>query len=302
MLITGGSRGLGLIIARQLAEEGAEVVICARDEEELAAADKDLKQYGNKHLTVKCDITKPQEVRRMIEKIRKKKGDVEILINNAGIIQTGPMETMETEDYQKAMDVHFWGPFHTTNEVLRGMMKRQSGRIVNIISINGKVSFPHLLPYTVSKYALSGYSEGSSTELAKHNIRVTSVYPGLMRTGSPRNIEVKGQHQKEYGWFKVSDSLPGLSMSAESAAKKVINALKAGDKVLTIGIPTKLAVALEGIAPGLNLSVFDLANKYLPNAEGIGKMVKKGFESESPLTTSKITKKTQKAAEKNNEK
>ncbi len=300
-LITGGSRGLGLVIARQLAEEGARVVICARDEDELTEAASDLATYTDQFLTVRCDITDKEDVKRMLSEVREKMGDVELLINNAGIIQVGPMENMTREDYEAAMKVHFWGPFNVINEALPAMMKRQSGRIVNIISINGKVTFPHLLPYTVSKFALSGYSEGSAAELSRYNIRVTSVYPGLMRTGSPRNIDVKGQYKKEYAWFKISDSLPLITVKAGEAARKVINAMKAGDKILTIGIPAKLAIALEGLAPGLNQSIFGLAGHLLPGSDGSNTKSQKGYESESALSSSFLTAKTQKAARQNNE-
>lgn len=301
VLVTGATRGLGLAMARQLASAGARVAICGRDQEELDEASRQLSELTGDFLSIQCDITDKSNVQEMIARIRQEWGEVEMLINNAGIIQVGPMESMEEEDYESAMKVHFWGPFNVINEVLPGMKRRKAGRIVNVASINAKVSFPHLLPYTVSKFALAGFSEGSTAELARYNIRVTSVYPGLMRTGSPRNIDVKAQHKKEYAWFKISDSIPGLSMNAEKAAAKVIKAMQYGDKVLSIGLPAKLAIAMEGIAPGLNLSFFDLANRLLPRPGGSGSQTHKGFESESGITDSVLTAKTKEAEEKNNE-
>ncbi len=300
-LITGASRGLGLVLARELAAKGAHIAICARDEDEkdLAEAQKELAAYPIKWMAEQCDLTNKEEVEQMVERVKNELGEVEILINNAGIIQVGPMESMTGDDYRKAMDTHFWGPLHTVNAVLPAMKKRNAGRIVNISSINGKVAFPHLLPYTASKFALAGFSEGSTAELARHGIRVTSVYPGLMRTGSPRNIDVKGDHQAEYAWFKISDSLPGLSMGAEKAAAKIIDAMQAGDKVLAVGLPAKAAIAMEGIWPGLNLRLFGLLNRLLP--KGQSQKTKKGRESESLVSKSFLTKKTREAAEQNNE-
>lgn len=300
VLITGGSRGLGLVIARQLAREGARVVICARDEHELFEAADSLSTFTEDFLTIPCDITKAEEVRRMFDEIKTKLGLVEVVINNAGVIQVGPMENMTREDYEHAMQVHFWGPFNVVNEALPHMMKQRQGRIVNISSINGKISLPHLLPYTVSKFALAGFSEGSAAELSRYNIRVTSVYPGLMRTGSPRNVDVKGKHKKEYAWFKISDSVPLVSMSAEAAAAKVIQAMKCGDKILALGMPAKLAIAMEGIAPGLNVSLFGLANKILPNPDGQGFESKKGYESETIISET-FGRNSDEAAEQNNE-
>ncbi len=207
---------------------------------------------------------------------------------------------MTQEDYEESLQVHFWGSYHVINEARPSMMRNRWGRIVNIASINGKVSFPHLLPYTVGKHALAGYSEGLSSELGKHGIKVTSVYPGLMTTGSPRNIGVKGKHEKEYAWFKISDSLPGISMDAEKASKKILQAMKQGDRTLVVGVPAKLAVAMEGSFPGLNVTLFEVANKLLPTPTYM-KEGQKGYESESGATRSFLAKATDKAAIKNNE-
>src|SRR5262249_29078614 len=143
-------------------------------------------------------------------------------VNNAGIIQVGPMETMTLADYQEAMRVHYWGPLYTALAVLPQMKQRRAGRIVNITSIGGKVAVPHLLPYVGSKFALVGLSEGLRAELMKDGILVTTVVPGLMRTGSPRNAFFKGQNEAEYAWFKIGDSIPVLTTSAERAARRIV--------------------------------------------------------------------------------
>lgn len=301
VLITGGSRGLGIVMARQLAEKGAKVVVCARDEEELSAAAHELSAITQNYLAIPCDITDKEEVRKMIDETESIMGPVDVLINNAGIIQVGPMETMTEQDFENAMKVHFWGPFYVMKEVLPGMKKRKGGRVVNIVSIGGKVSFPHLLPYNASKYALAGLSEGMTAELKKDKIKVTTVYPGLMRTGSPRNIDVKGRHEEEYAWFKISDSLPVISMSAERAAKQIITALEHGDSTLTLTFPAKLAETMHGIAPNLTISAFEAINRLLPGTKGASKTVKKGYESDSEISSSVFTRKTEKAAVENNE-
>lgn len=301
VLITGGGRGLGLILAKKLASENATVVICGRSEQTLRRASSILASKTDKHLAIPCDVTDREQVKQMIQKVREDVGSVDVLINNAGKIQTGPVETMNQSDYEEAMNVHFWGPFYLINEVLPEMKEKKAGNIVNIASIGSKISFPHLLPYNISKYALSGFSEGLAAELKKYNIKVTSVYPGLMRTGSPRNIDVKGQHQKEYAWFKITSSLPIISMDADRAADKIIRALKKGERTLTMSIPAKMAVAAHGIAPGAVIAAFNVIDFLMPRKAENGE-TKKGYESESRISSSFLTKKTDLAAVKNLEK
>src|SRR5204862_108983 len=145
----------------------------------------------------------------------------------------------------------FWGPLYATCAVLPQMRARRDGRIVNISSIGGRVGIPHLVPYSASKFALVGLSEGLRAELAKDNIIVTTVCPGLMRTGSPRNATFKGRHRAEYAWFSISDALPVLTMSAERAAQKIVTACKRGDAELVLTIQAKLAAMFHGLFPGL---------------------------------------------------
>ena len=300
-LITGGSRGLGLILARQLSDAGARVIICGRDEKKLQQAILDLASRSSETLAIPCDITNKRQVKRMLRQIEEEMGPVDILINNAGTIQFGPMETMADEDYKEALDIYFWGPYMLIRNVLPGMKKRKSGRIVNIVSIGGRVSFPHLLPYNTGKHALSGFSEGLAAELKRYHIGVTTVYPGLMRTGSPKNIDVRGRHEKEYAWFKLMDSLPLLSMNADRAARQIIQAIKHGRKTIILSAPAKLATAVHGIAPGLIDTLFGLVSLMLPDmsATGAAKVTRKGHESNSPLTSSFLTRLTDKAAVQN---
>ena len=187
VLLTGGSRGLGLVLARQFAREGARLVLCAREEVELARARNELEAAGAEVLALPCDVRDRVQVEAMVAQVHERFGAVDVLVNNAGLIQVGPLESMTEEDFAEAMDVHFWGPLYTTLAVLPEMKLRGWGRIVNVSSIAGRVSVPHLLPYSASKFALVGLSDGLRSELAQDGILVTTVCPGLMRTGSPPN-------------------------------------------------------------------------------------------------------------------
>src|ERR671933_1496025 len=269
-LITGGSRGLGLALAREFAAEGARVVITARDEAELDRARQDLEGRGAQVLAVPADITDRAQVDELVRAAVARFGSVDVLVNNAGIVQVGPMETMTLEDYEQAMAIHFWAPLYATLAVLPGMRERRAGRIVNISSIGGIVSVPHLLPYNASKFALTGLSEGLRAELAKDGILVTTVCPGLMRTGSPRNALFKGQHRAEYAWFALGDSIPGSSISAERAARQIVSACRHGDAEVILSLPAKAATWFHGLFPGLTSDLLGLVNRGLPGPGGIG--------------------------------
>lgn len=301
VLITGGSRGLGLAMAREFAEQGARLALCSRDPDELDRALSDLAAREAEAAGVVCDVTDQAQVRQMVEAFRWHFGRIDVLVNNAGTIAVAPMEVMTLADYEKAMATHFWGPLYTTLAVVPEMRARREGRIVNITSIGGKVSVPHLLPYSASKFALVGLSEGLTAELAKDGIAVTTVVPGLMRTGSPRNATFKGKHEAEYAWFKISDSLPGLSTSARRAARRIVSACKHGDAEIVLTLPAQLAVAFHGVFPGLTARILGWVNRTLPAPGGIGAFPARGAESESALSESWLTQLTQTAAREYNE-
>lgn len=301
VLITGGSRGLGLVMAREFAREGARLAICARDEGELERARANLKKLGAQVIAVPCNVTERTQVNEMVSVVTDHYGQVDVLVNNAGVIQVGPVEVMTLEDYDEAMRVHFWAPLYTTLAVLPEMRRRREGRIVNISSIGGKISVPHLVPYSASKFALVGLSEGLRAELQKDGVRVTTVCPGLMRTGSPRNATFKGQHRAEYAWFSISDALPVTAMMAERAARQIVDACQRGDAEVVLSIQAQLAVKFHALFPGLTQDLLGLVNRVLPGPGGIGRKRAKGKNSQSELSPSWLTILNEKAAQRNNE-
>ena len=300
-LITGGSRGLGLVIARELAARGARVAICARRRDELERARRDLVQHGGDVFAVECDLTIPSEIATLVALVTEYFGPIDMLINNAGVIQVGPMELMELEDYEEAMAMHFWAPLHLMRAVIPDMIARGGGRIVNVTSIGGKIAVPHLLPYTASKFALVGLSEGVRVELARRGIGVTTVVPGLMRTGSPRNAWFKGQHRAEHAWFAIGDSLRLTSMDARRAARRVVRALRHGDPEVILSIQAQIASRLYALAPGLAQRVLGLVNRLLPEPGGIGTAREPGSRSESAAAPSFWTRASDRAAARNNQ-
>ncbi len=302
VVITGGSRGLGLVLARTLADEGARLALLVRSPDELASAEQDPRRRGAEVLGLPCDIRQRQQVETAIEQVLKHYGRIDVLVNNAGVIQVGPVEHMHLDDFEEAFAVHLYGPLYTTLAVLPHLREAGGGRIVNISSIGGKVAVPHLLPYVASKFALSGLSEALYAELRRHRISVTTVYPSLMRTGSPRNALFKGKHRKEYAWFAVMDALPLLSMSAERAARKIVEACRRGSPRLALGVKSKAAILMNDLFPALTSSLLSLVNRTLPSAGVPGDTASHtGSESESLLAPSLLTRLSERAAARNNE-
>jgi len=301
VLITGGSRGLGLVLARQFADEAAKLAICARDAEELERAKDDLETHGAEVFAEVCDVRNQSEVEDFVESVVSQFGRIDVLINNAGVIQVAPLENQTQKDFEEAMRVHFWGAFYTMQAVIPILKRQGAGRIVNISSIGGKVAIPHLAPYSASKFALVGLSSAMRGELAKDNIYVTTVCPGLMRTGSHVNATFKGQNELEFAWFSLGDATPLTSISAESAAEQIVEATRRGDAELIISVQAKILAKMNALLPELTAEILGLANHFLPSAGGIGENYATGLESTSAVSPSFLTSSIDAAAQNNNE-
>lgn len=300
VVITGGSRGLGLVMARQLAAKGAKLALLARDIEEMKVASEELSQKTEVSYFV-CDVRDENQVNEAINKVIEEFGTIDVLINNAGVIEVGPFDTMSIADFRNSMDNHFFASLYTIFAVLPTMKEKKFGRIVNISSIGGKISVPHLLPYCTSKFALAGFSEGLRVELSKDDIFVTSVCPGLMRTGSHLHAEFKGQNELEYALFSNLNALPIISTAAEDAAKQILEACRTGEAELIISFPAAVASVINTVFPGQTREILSLVNKLLPKTGGIESDKKKGMDSQSKYSPSILTEGIEKAAEKNNQ-
>ncbi|MGW0662907.1 SDR family NAD(P)-dependent oxidoreductase [Streptodolium elevatio] len=266
-LVTGGSRGLGLLIARELAAHGARVAICARDGAELARAVEDIRDATGSRVTpFVCDLADTRQVDGLVDAVRKDFGSIDVLVNNAGIISVAPVESVAPEQFEAAMDVMFLGPMRLTLALVPDMRARGDGRVVNVTSIGGRIAAPHLLPYDCAKFAAVGFSEGLRAELAGSGVSVTTVVPGLMRTGSHRAARFGGQPEKEYAWFAAAASLPLLSMDAERAARAIVRAAARRRAELVLTPAAKAAVLAHGIAPATTVRALALATRVLPDA------------------------------------
>lgn len=300
VVISGGSRGLGLVLAREFGRKGARLTLLARDEAELSRAAVDLRRTGVDVNVQRCDVRKVDEVCAAVQRVLDTRGRVDVLANVAGVIQAAPLEHITTEDFEEAMQVHFWGPLHLTRELVPRM--EPGSRIVNISSIGGVVPVPHMLPYVASKFALTGYSEGLRAELSRRKVYVTTICPGLMRTGSHVNARFKGRHPDEFTWFSVAAALPLLSTTPEAAARSIVRACRYATPFKVLTPQARMLHLFHAVAPNLFARLMDASAGLLPPPATVGGgREQPGWQSRSALAPSLLTRLADRAIRRNNE-
>jgi NAD(P)-dependent dehydrogenase (short-subunit alcohol dehydrogenase family) len=268
VLVTGGSRGLGLAIARRLVEVGARVAICGRDPTTLDRAREDLLARGGAVLAIPCDAIDPEQVEAALEQVRARWGPVDALITVAATIEVAPIELMTLSDFRAAMDSVFWSTVVPTLAVLPEMERRREGRIAHVTSIGGKIAIPHLVPYSAAKFAEVGFSEGLRAEVARHGIRVTTIVPGLMRTGSHVHARFKGRVDAEYGWFGLGATAPVSAIDTDRAARAIVAAIANGDEERVLGVPAMVAERAHALLPSLARRALGAVARGLPDPVG----------------------------------
>jgi NAD(P)-dependent dehydrogenase (short-subunit alcohol dehydrogenase family) len=291
VVITGGSRGLGFALAERYGRSGALLVLAARDAEELAEARRTLLQrravrHEDDILLVSADLADEHQASGLIASALETFGRIDILINNAGIIEVGPAEDQPLEAYRRAIETNFYAALYTIYAALPYLLARNEAAgkhapqasIVNIASVGGKFPVPHLLPYVASKFALTGFSEGLHAELRHKGIRVTTVCPGLMRTGGEVHARFTGQADKEKTWFSIAARTPILSASVKHAANRIYHAVANGRAEITITPQAWLAARIHGLCPETTQFAASLIHHFLLPAPAGG---------QSPLSDTK---------------
>lgn len=301
VVITGGSRGLGLVLARHFAAEGALLALLARDANELERAEDMLRAQFPEVIVraYPCDCIERTYVHNTIENIIQDFGRIDILVNDAGIISSMPLENTNDEDYRKSLDTHFWATYNMVEECLPYLGK--GSRIANIVSVGALRPVPHLSAYSTGKFAQRGYSISLRSELQRKGILVTTVCPSLMRTGSYDHAEFGGQYKKEYTLFSILDSLPLMSMDADVAADKILEGIRYGRAELTLSFTAKLAHRLSVHFPELFADAMSLTNRLIPGPTEDRETRVEGKDAHTFLSPSVLTKMSEKAAIRNNE-
>jgi short-subunit dehydrogenase len=267
-IVTGASRGLGLELARELARRSARLVICARHQEELDRAAVLLRAAGAEVTALACDLSEPGTAQRLVDAATGAYGRLDIVVNNAGIIQVTPLSDARFQDFETAVRTMALAPAELTLAALPLMRRQGHGRIVNITSVGGKVSVPHLLPYCTAKFAAVAFSEGLRAELGARPVTVTTAVPGLMRTGSHLRAQFRGQQEKEFTWFSLGDALPPLSMDASRAARRIISAMCARKAEVILTPLAQVAARGAAVFPGLTARLLHAFAAALPAEPG----------------------------------
>lgn len=298
VLITGGSRGLGLVLARQLAERGAMIGLMARDAIELARARQTISSHSAVQLLA-ADVTAPAQVEQAVSALVRRFGRIDVVINNAGQILSAPFDDTTDADFKAMLDVHMWATLHVTRAALPHLAREGDARIINICSIGGRIPVPHLSAYCASKFAQTGLSLVMAEELRAKGIRVTTVLPGLMRTGSHRQAWFKGDQPHEYAAFALVGGLPLTSMSADRAARLILDASAHGKAEAIIPFSVRQIAKATALVPNTAIGVMAATNRVLPGPGS--KFAMQGKQvGLNPAVAAAITL-SERAAERNNQ-
>lgn len=269
-VVTGGSRGLGLLIGGELASRGCTVTVAARDADELDRAAAQLAERGAQRVrTAVCDVRVRDEVEALLATTAQTFGGVDIVVANAGIIPVAPVEALGADDFDDAMRTIFGGALHTSLAALPHLRRSPAGgRLALVGSVGGLLAVPHLLPYSCAKYAVAALAEGLHAEEAGRGVSVTAVHPGLMRTGSHGQARFGGDKGREFAWFSALAGTPLVSMDAERAAARIVAAIVRRRPRIVLTPAAKAAGLLHGIAPVTVTRLSGLAARVLPDSDG----------------------------------
>ena len=194
IVITGATKGLGLAIARKFVAAGFDVALCARSESDLAAVNHTLSglqvNEQQKILTIKCDISKKEELKAFADEVLQRFGKVDVLVNNGGVFLPGQIYKEEEGLLEKLIETNLYSAYHLSRWLLPDMIKRNSGHIFNMCSVASIKAYPNGGSYSISKFAMLGLSKALREELKEFNIKVTSLIPGATLTDSWKGTEL----------------------------------------------------------------------------------------------------------------
>jgi meso-butanediol dehydrogenase / (S,S)-butanediol dehydrogenase / diacetyl reductase len=243
-LITGGSRGIGLAIARRFAEEGANLFICGRSRESLEKCANELRQTGHKAVIHTADVSDPGSVQEMVEHVLKEFKTVDILVNNAGIQIVRSFLDYTLEEFDQVIKTNLYGLFLVTRSVLPGMIEGKKGRIVNIASTAGKWGSRNQSAYNASKHAVVGLTRCLGLEVAPFNITVNAICPGAVE-GTDMMEPFLEQNSKYYGIPK--ENLLGMLLT-QSPMRRLIRPAEVADLAVYLASDESAGMTCQSIA------------------------------------------------------
>ena len=264
VLITGASQGIGRAIAQSFAENHYNVVLAARQSDRLDAAAQELEAAGHSALAILTDVKDPVQVEHLVQKAIAHYGAIDVLVNNAGIYISGAVEEFSLADWHQAIDTNLWGYIHTTHAILPHFLERQAGTLVNIGSVGGKISLPYLVPYTTTKFAVTGLTQALRSELSPKGIQVVGIYPNLIKSNFLERAIFRGKDDQDtrdrYDQVDKILKVPGIETPAD-VAKAVLHAVKhKQNKDVVVG-SANMATAFNTVFPSLMQKMFNVIFK-----------------------------------------
>lgn len=249
-LITGASQGIGKATALELARHDCHVVLAAREPDRLEAAAAEVRQMGQQALAIPTDVRDYEQVNNLMQKTIAHFGQIDILVNDAGVYYMGPVEEASLDDWHQIIQTNLWGYIHTIHALLPHFLERGSGTIVNISSIGGLDPIPYQVPYTTSKYAVTGLTKSLRAELAPKGIHVCGIYPSFIRTQLYERALFRGQDaDKRYDLVYRSFHSPFLE-KPEDVARTVWQAIEHRRKDVLVGTANFWTTAFH-VAPAV---------------------------------------------------
>jgi len=254
VVITGASQGIGRAIAHQFAKHGYNLVLAAREAERLLAVAEELRsRYSVAVLPVPTDVRDAAAVATLIQAAITRFNAVDVLVNNAGIYISGPVEAFTLDDWHQAVDTNLWGYIHTIHSLLPHLLERGKGTIVNLCSIGGSVPAAYLTPYTTTKFAVDGMTQSMHTELSPKGIHVCGIYPNLIKSNFLeraifRGVDAADQQERRQQVEKLMDN--PLVEKPEDVAAAVWDAVQSRKEKVYVG-SAQASAALHAALPQL---------------------------------------------------
>lgn len=253
-LITGASQGIGKATAVELARHGYDLVLVARQSDLLEATVVEVQKLGQQAVAIPTDVRDPAQVEDLVQKAIAYFGQIDVLVNNAGIYYMGPVEQATLEDWQQVLQTNLWGYIHTISALLPHFLERGSGTIVNVSSIGGLDPIPYQVPYTTSKYAITGLTKSLRSELSPKGIHVCGIYPSFIRTqlyerALFRGKDAESRHELVYKAFHSP-----LLEKPEVVARTIEQAIKHRRADVLVGTANFWTSAFH-LTPGLMKSL-----------------------------------------------
>jgi len=242
VLVTGAASGIGQALAVEFAKEGANLVITDINKDNLMATEEQVKSLGREVLAFQADIANKSDVKNLCNKALERYNHVDILINNAGVALYADFVDTDLNDWEWLMGIDFWGPVYALHYLVPRMVRRGSGHIVNLSSWMGLLGQPSNTAYCAAKFGIMGLSEALRIELDRHNIGVTVVCPGVVRTNIFKAIKLKGFSSE------VRNMPSFLGLTPQRISKRIVRAVKWNKGTVITGFG-KFAYTFKRLSP-----------------------------------------------------